>query len=132
MVDKVTGYQGKFEKGGTLYAIRSAQCDSDDNERETTSSDDEGYTNHDRGNLGCEGRIEAVYAPDQVLTSTSSAALRSGSTIENVKIYPNGTSGKYWDLPKAKVGRVSHSIDVQGDNVFTFNFRNKGPFTPPE
>lgn len=69
--EKSTGYEGEFTLGGTQYAVRSFSVDTDDNERETTSSDDGGFTNHDRGNKSLEGRIEAVYAPSEILTSNA-------------------------------------------------------------
>lgn len=128
-IDKNTGYQGKFTLNGVEYAIRRFNVRTDPNKRSTTSSDDSGYTNVERTNLNATGRIEAYHSNDQVLVDVP--GIKSGSTIENVRLFPVGLSSDPWFFPKAFIDQVEHDVDIEGDNVWTFNFENKGVFYEP-
>jgi hypothetical protein len=129
-VDKSTGYQGEFTKGGTAFAITKFSVRSNPNKRDTTSSDDGGYTNADRSNLNAEGRIECVYAGAEIVTGAM--GITPGITVESVKLYPDGTSGPFWDFPKVLIDEVEEDVDINGDSTWSFSFTNKGPFTPPQ
>lgn len=60
-----------------------------------------------------------------------SPGLTLGAVLTNVKLFLNGTSGKFWNFPSAICVSTPQRLDNEGKITTSANFEADGTFSPP-
>jgi hypothetical protein len=132
MADFFTGISG-FAYVGTASSrvnVTGWEVSPEAAEHRTDDTASNGYATRILGIRNCTFSMTCNFdAANNYLESPESLGI--GQTVNQVKLYLNGTAGTFWSFPTARVISTPMSSRVGDVTTVTINCANDGTFTAP-
>lgn len=124
------GKDGKATVAGVDVNVEGWSVDPTADEHDVTSTRTAGFGGVITGVKRCKGVLTMSFdAAANPLDNPPALAI--GTTVTSVKLYLNGTSNPYWDLPIIKVTGNPMESKVADVTKITINWTADGTFTDP-
>lgn len=121
-------FTARFGAGPTtITGIVSGEIRNVPDELDATDSDSAPFGDTDVGCTQLVGQLKGHLR----LTGTQPSAIKPGTILEDLKIYPFGSTNPDYDMPEAICLEGTESIAVRGKVEYTINFKSKGAYTVP-